>query len=68
MATKHVIKVSAINDFFGAVDELALISKGENALSSGHVKKFTFDAELRILRSEIYASMKLHAYSVEVST
>lgn len=66
MATKHVLKLSAINEFFAAVSELKLIAKGENALTSGHMKKFTFIAELSLLKAEVYASMKNRAYNVEV--
>lgn len=65
MSSKHVLKLSNINEFFS--NDNKVIKKGENALESNHVKKMLFDADLMVIRGEIHASMKDRTYNVEVS-
>lgn len=65
MAEKHLIKISAIMCFFK--DEQKLVSKGENAVESGHVKSMVFDADLRLLKGVVHASMRDREYNVEVN-
>lgn len=65
MSGKYVIKLSAIMHFFK--DEEKLVSRGENACESGHVENMVFDADLKILKGLIHASMRDKTYKVEVS-
>lgn len=65
MGEKHVIKLSEIMRLFR--DEEKLVSKGENAVESGHVRKMLFDSELRMIKGTIQASMRDRDYQVEVS-
>ncbi|KAF5293941.1 hypothetical protein FQR65_LT20047 [Abscondita terminalis] len=65
MSEKHIIKLSAIIAFFK--DDEKLISRGENALDSGHVKNSMFDASLRIAKGSVLASMRDKEYKVEVN-
>lgn len=64
MASKHVLKLSSINDFLE--NDNRIIKKGENALESGHVKKMNFDSDLLRIRGEILASMKNKSYNVSI--
>lgn len=65
MASKHVLRFSAIMDFFK--EEPKLVNRGENAVESNHVKNMTFDGPLLIIRGGIHASMRDRIYNVEVS-
>lgn len=47
-------------------EEEKLVSRGENAVESNHVKDMTFDGELLIIRGNIHASMRDTIYKVEV--
>nr|CAI5853789.1 unnamed protein product [Callosobruchus analis] len=47
-------------------DEEKLISKGENAVESGHVTSLISDADLQLIRGKVHASMKDREYNVEV--
>uniref|UniRef100_A0A6P7HAT4 Uncharacterized protein LOC114346409 n=1 Tax=Diabrotica virgifera virgifera TaxID=50390 RepID=A0A6P7HAT4_DIAVI len=62
MASKHV-RFSNI-DFFK--EEEKLISRGENAVDSGHVNGVVFDGKLLIIRGNVHASMKDRVYKVEI--
>nr|CAI5834333.1 unnamed protein product [Callosobruchus analis] len=64
MASKYVIKLHDIMMFFK--DEEKLISKGENAVESGHVTSLISDADLHLIRGKVHASMKDREYNVEV--
>lgn len=64
MSGNHVIKLSAIVHYFK--DEEKLISRGENAVESGHVENMIFDSEIRILKGSVHASMRDKTYKVEV--
>uniref|UniRef100_A0A6P7GYG1 Uncharacterized protein LOC114342225 n=1 Tax=Diabrotica virgifera virgifera TaxID=50390 RepID=A0A6P7GYG1_DIAVI len=64
MAEKHVIKLSSIISFFKGEEKL--ISRGENAVESGHVTKVGCDGKLRILRGLVHASMRDRQYKVEI--
>lgn len=64
MATKHVLKLVTIVDFFSK--DTKTFSKGESAVESGHVEKMEFDAELMMIRGNVHASMKNKVYKVEV--
>lgn len=64
--TKHVLKLSAIMNFFSEADERRLIARGENAVECNHVKSIHFVPELLLLRGEVHASMKDKFYNVEV--
>lgn len=64
MASKHVLKLSSINDFL--FNDNKTIKKGENALESSHVKKMNFDSNLMIIRGEVLASMKNKSYIVSI--
>lgn len=64
MASKHVLKICNIIEFFEG--EKKTIQRGENALESSHVKTMQFDADLSIIRGEIHASMKDKIYNVMV--
>ncbi|KAJ8932039.1 hypothetical protein NQ314_015012 [Rhamnusium bicolor] len=48
--TKHVLKLSAIVEFFSDSDEKRLIARGENAVESNHIKSFHFVPELLLIR------------------
>ena len=65
--TKHVLKLSAIVNFFSEANEKRLIVRGENAVESNHIKSFHFVPELLLIRGEVHASMRDRIYSVEVS-
>ncbi|XP_072399541.1 uncharacterized protein [Diabrotica undecimpunctata] len=64
MASKHVLKISSITEFFS--NDNKIIQKGENALESNHVKKMLFDPDLLIIKGEVFASMKDKTYNVEI--
>lgn len=64
-ANKHIIKLGEIVKFFK--DEEKLISRGENALESGHTVSMIYDRELQAIKGKINASMKDRCYDVEVS-
>nr|CAH7751589.1 unnamed protein product [Callosobruchus chinensis] len=64
MASKYLIKLYDIVAFFK--DEEKLISKGENAVGSGHVTSLVSDADLHLIRGKVHASMKDREYNVEV--
>lgn len=64
MSSRHIIKISSIVDFFE--DEKKMVTRGENALESNHVKMMQFDADLMIIMGEIHASMKDKTYKVQV--
>ena len=65
--TKHVLKLSAIVNFFSEANEKRQIVRGENAVESNHIKSFHFVPELLLIRGEVHASMRDRIYSVEVS-
>ncbi|KAJ8955921.1 hypothetical protein NQ314_006827 [Rhamnusium bicolor] len=65
--TKHVLKLSAIVEFFSDSDEKRLIARGENAVESNHIKSFHFVPELLLIRGEVHASMRDRIYNVEVN-
>lgn len=64
MASKHVLKICNIIEFFE--DDNKMIKRGENALESNHVKSMQFDADLLLIRGDIHASMKDKIYNVQV--
>lgn len=64
MSSKHVIKLSAVLNFFN--DDQNLITRAENALESGHVVDMLFDEEMKLLKGRIHASMKNKQYNVQV--
>ncbi|XP_018573228.1 uncharacterized protein LOC108912481 [Anoplophora glabripennis] len=67
MTTNHAIKFFAIAKLFKN-DEKQL-RRGENAYTSGHVKKMFFHREVQpaIIKGSVQASMKKRTYTVEVS-
>ena len=65
MSVKYVIKLTAVVRFFK--DEQKLISRGENAVESGHVTNMVFDTDLGILKGSVHDSMRDKEYKVEVS-
>ncbi|VEN48783.1 unnamed protein product [Callosobruchus maculatus] len=64
MASKHVLRFSVIVNFFK--EEEKLISRGENAVESGHVTDMIFDSQLLVLRGNVHASMRDRIYKVEL--
>lgn len=64
MARKSIIKLNHIYNFFAG--EIKLITRGENAYESNHVKNYIFDGDSHI-DGQVHASMKNTVYSVEVS-
>lgn len=44
-----------------------MIERGENALKSGHITAFGYDADIGRIYGEVQASMKKVNYHVEVS-
>nr|CAI5822470.1 unnamed protein product [Callosobruchus analis] len=57
MASKYVIKLHDIMTFFK--DEEKLISKGENAVESGHVTSLISDADLHLIRGKVHAIVRI---------
>ncbi|XP_044745994.1 uncharacterized protein LOC123307663 [Coccinella septempunctata] len=64
MASKHVIRLSEVINFFK--DEDKLVKKGENAVESGHVIHMVFDSDLHVVRGKVHASMRDRQYNVEI--
>lgn len=64
--TKHVLKFSAIANFFANADERRLLTRGKNAVESNHIKSFPFMPEIKLLKGEVHASMRDRFYNVEV--
>ncbi|XP_031356789.1 uncharacterized protein LOC116180801 [Photinus pyralis] len=66
MEASHAIKFYLIADLFK--EDVNQLKRGENAYSSGHVKKMLFNAETQpaFLKGEVQASMKNKVYKVEV--
>lgn len=60
-----VFTISAIIEFFN--DNKKAISKGENAVKSGHLTKCHFDASTGFIDAQVRASMKNKEYKVIVS-
>lgn len=46
--------------------DMKLIKRGENALRSGHLQEFMYDAGSGVAKGTIHASMKDKTYKVEV--
>ncbi|KAJ6639484.1 hypothetical protein Bhyg_12230, partial [Pseudolycoriella hygida] len=44
----------------------SLLERGENSYQSGHVKRIDFDADLKIIRGNVFASMKSKSYENEI--
>ncbi|KAK5648113.1 hypothetical protein RI129_003005 [Pyrocoelia pectoralis] len=65
MTSKHILKLSSINGFFE--NDNTIIKRGENALESNHIKFMQFDADLMIIRGDVYASMKDKTYRNEIT-
>ncbi|XP_030758057.1 uncharacterized protein LOC115883790 [Sitophilus oryzae] len=65
-SVKHVLKFSSIMNYFSGADEIKLISRGENAVESNHIKSFHFVANLGLLKGEIHASMRDRVDNVQV--
>ncbi|VEN49575.1 unnamed protein product, partial [Callosobruchus maculatus] len=64
MASKHVLRFSAIVNYFK--EEEKLIARGENAVESGHIKDMAFDSQFMIIRGSVHASMRDRIYKVEL--
>lgn len=64
MANEYLVKFSAISLYF--FKNHSLLERGEKSYESGHVKKIQFDADLRIIRGDVFASMKTKSYKNEV--
>nr|CAI5835013.1 unnamed protein product [Callosobruchus analis] len=62
MAAKHVLRFSAIVNFFK--EEEKLIARGETAVESDHIKDITFDIQFMIIRGSVRASMRDRIYNV----
>nr|CAH7751835.1 unnamed protein product [Callosobruchus chinensis] len=65
MASKHILRFSAIVNFFK--EEEKLIARGENAVESGHIKDMAFDSQFMIIKGSVHASMRDRVYKVEVN-
>ncbi|XP_074042020.1 uncharacterized protein [Leptinotarsa decemlineata] len=66
MASKHVLKLSSINDLLD--NDNKIMKKAENALESNHVESMQFDADLMMIRGrEVHTSMKDKFYLVEIT-
>ncbi|XP_074033099.1 uncharacterized protein [Leptinotarsa decemlineata] len=65
MASKHVLKLSSINDLLD--NDNKMMKNAENALESNHVESMQFDADLMIIRGEVHACMKDKLYHVEIT-
>nr|CAH7715206.1 unnamed protein product [Callosobruchus chinensis] len=63
MASKHILRFSAIVNFFK--EEEKLIARGENAVESGHIKDMAFDSQFMIIKGSVHASMRDRVYKVE---
>ena len=59
------VSVSAIAAFFSGEEKL--IKKGENALKSGRLSSFAYDASAGSINAVVQASMKDKTYKVRVS-
>ena len=66
MASKSILKLSAMNQFFGSYSSKAL-SRGENALESGRPVSFACDEECSLVKARIHASQRKIVYNVFVS-
>lgn len=67
MAEKRVVKIQHLVAFFQP-DHLSCIGRGENSYESQNVESFVYDADLKVMRGIVWASMKTHKYDVQVST
>jgi len=66
MATKSVIKMSAIEEYYGKFFSKS-ITRGENRLESGHLVSFSYDPKTNQALAKVLASKRAVAYKVEVS-
>lgn len=57
------LTISSIISYF---EDKRILSRGENAYISGHVKNVIYDNSLQIVRGSIEASMKNKNYKIEV--
>lgn len=64
-AEKRVVRINALLNFFKGEEKL--ISKGENAYSSGHCIERMFDPDVGIVSGKVHASMRDRKYDVKVS-
>jgi len=65
MACSSVISFYSIAKMFAGNEKM--IERGENALKSGHITAFGYDADIGRIYGEVQASMKKVNYHVEVS-
>lgn len=67
LIAKTALKLSAIRSFFGVLYNNA-IDKAENALDSGHLITFTYDADCHQVFADVRASQRTKVlYKVKVS-
>jgi len=66
MATRAIIKMSAIQQYFGEFFNNSL-KRAENALESGHLKSFTYDPDHKQVFGSVLASKKNCCYEITVS-
>jgi hypothetical protein len=59
-----VVSLHTIVSF--CADDPNLVSRAENAVSSGHMMSFSYDANELVLSGKVQASMKDKSYDVQV--
>ena len=59
-----VVSLSAMLKFFAGEEKL--VSRGENAVKSGHVVSFMFDTIAGLMKENLQASMRNKAYDITV--